>query len=105
MIPVHEALDIVLSNSDVLSYIEVSLDDAIGCIAYEDIKSMEPLPPFEASMKDGYAVFSSDGPGIYPVIETITAGCMPTKEVTSGTISRITTGSPIPKGADAVIMV
>ena len=37
----------------------------------------ESLPPFPASIKDGYAVVAADGPGVYPVIGEATAGRLP----------------------------
>jgi gephyrin len=46
-----------------------------------------------------------DGIGEYPVIGVVTAGKVPNFTVTKGTVARITTGSPLPDGANAVIMV
>ena len=36
--------------------IEVSLSDAVGMVIAEDVIAPEPLPPFPASVMDGYAV-------------------------------------------------
>ena len=41
----------------------LSLADAEGSILAEDILAPEPVPHFKASIMDGYAVLSSDGPG------------------------------------------
>jgi len=46
-----------------------------------------------------------DGPGVYPIVETITAGMVPKVKIVPGTCARITTGSQMPEGADAVVMV
>jgi molybdopterin biosynthesis enzyme len=46
-----------------------------------------------------------DGAGKYEVIGTVTAGTIPTFKVSPGKVARITTGSPVPEGADAVVMV
>jgi molybdopterin molybdotransferase len=61
---------------------------------------------------DGYAVCSSDTkaastqtPCHLMVIEEIPAGTMPKKIITQGLASRIMTGAPIPKGADAVVKI
>ena len=35
----------------------------LGSVLAEDVKCIEPVPPFPASMVDGYAVIASDGPG------------------------------------------
>lgn len=65
------------------------------------------LPPFRASIKDGYAVVSVDGPGEYPVIATATAGATyaPHFLLSSGHVCRVSTGGPVPDGADAVVQV
>ena len=71
-----------------------------------DISSKVSLPPFPASIKDGYAVRSADGAGVRKVVSSIAAGDDPSNIfVTSGFIARINTGAPLPKGADAVIQV
>jgi len=71
----------------------------------EDVVARDPLPPFRASIKDGFAVRAEDGPGEYPVIGTVTAGTLPSFKVEKGTVARITTGSPLPEDADAIVMV
>ena len=48
--------------------------DALGRILVEDIIACEPLPPFPASIKDGYAVLSSDKDSKRKVIGAISAG-------------------------------
>jgi gephyrin len=63
------------------------------------------LPPFPASVMDGYAVIASDCPGTYPVLGLVSAGTLSSLEVVAGSIAQITTGSPIPRGANAVVMV
>ncbi|KAG8371062.1 hypothetical protein BUALT_Bualt13G0047900 [Buddleja alternifolia] len=56
--------------------------------------------------RDGYAVVASDGPGEYPVITESRAGDDGIDvTVTPGTIAYVTTGGPIPNGADAVVQV
>ncbi|KAB2615221.1 molybdopterin biosynthesis protein CNX1-like [Pyrus ussuriensis x Pyrus communis] len=59
----------------------------------EDIRSRDPLPPYPGSMKDGYAVVASDGPGEYPVIAEARAGNDGLGiTVTPGTVAYVTTG-------------
>ena len=67
--------------------------------------AQDPLPPFAASIKDGYAVCARDGPGEYPIVGEATAGRIPPFGVAAGSVAYITTGAPVPPGADAVVMV
>ncbi|CAH0521351.1 unnamed protein product [Peronospora belbahrii] len=54
---------------------------------------------------DGYAVVALDGVGIFPVVERITAERIPTRTLKTGQVACITTGSPVPDGADAVVKI
>ncbi|CAI6005903.1 unnamed protein product [Closterium sp. NIES-65] len=55
---------------------------------------------------DGYAVVAADGPGEFPIIAEARAGDDAANVVvTPGTVAYITTGGPVPQGADAVIQV
>ena len=58
----------------------------------------------QASIKDGFAVVSSDGAGEYPVTINARAGSAPAT-LAPGTVAYITTGAPLPEGADAIIQV
>ncbi|KAL5580014.1 hypothetical protein UlMin_012456 [Ulmus minor] len=106
MISVDEALRMVLGVAHRLPPMTVPLHDALGKILAEDVRAPDPLPPYPASIKDGYAVVASDGPGEYPVIAEARAGNDGLGvTVTPGTVAYITTGGPIPDGADAVVQV
>lgn len=107
MISVEEALEIVISASKHrLQPVTVSINDAIGKVLAQDIRAPDPLPPYPASIKDGYAVIAADGPGEYPVITESRAGNDGLGvTVTPGTLAYVTTGGPIPDGADAVVQV
>ena len=53
-----------------------------------------------------YAVVSADGEGEYPITSTVTAGADPqSTTLTPGSVAYITTGAPVPPGADAVVPV
>ena len=71
--------------------------------------ALDGITDLPKSMVDGYAVQAKDvrsqRPVRFQVLEEITAGLVPSKEVQSGTATRIMTGAPIPDGADAVVMV
>ena len=51
MIPTEEALRIVLSVSERLAPVVVSLQEALGKVLAEDIRAPDPLPPYPASVK------------------------------------------------------
>jgi gephyrin len=102
---VPAALEIVLAQAQPLESIEVPLAAALGRVLAAPVLAHDPLPPFAASIKDGYAVWAGDGPGEYPVAGEATAGRMPSFQVTPGSVAYITTGAPLPPGADAVVMV
>lgn len=108
MISVEQAQDLVLSNCIIgeLAVEEVDYINAVGRILAADVTARDPLPPFPASMKDGYAVVAADGSGLRKVIGVTLAGSQPEEvAVRPGFCARISTGAPLPPGADAVVMV
>ncbi|CAH9133205.1 unnamed protein product [Cuscuta epithymum] len=106
MVSPDEALQIVLSAAHRLPPVTLPLHQALGRILAEDITAPDPLPPYPASIKDGFAVVASDGVGDYPVITESRAGNDGLGVVvTPGTAAYVTTGGPIPDGADAVVQV
>lgn len=111
MIPFKEAYQTVLGNVILTGSERVPMMEALGRVLAEDIRSDIDMPPFNKSAVDGYACCSKDIPDPNPgsvslqVVETIPAGTIPRKFVTSGKCSRIMTGAMIPDGADCVIMV
>ncbi|CAI5473220.1 unnamed protein product [Closterium sp. Yama58-4] len=106
MVSVDEAQKLVLEHAKPLPAVTVSLNESLGCVLAKDFIAPEPMPPFPASIKDGYAVVASDGPGEYPIIAEARAGDDAANVVvTPGTVAYITTGGPVPQGADAVIQV
>ncbi|TAK68462.1 MAG: molybdopterin molybdenumtransferase MoeA [Actinomycetota bacterium] len=109
---VEEHLAAVLDGVEPLEPIDVGLGDVRGCVLAEDITAPWPLPPFDNSSMDGYAVRTADladaaddAPVLLDVIEDLPAGHRPTRAVTAGTAVRIMTGAPLPEGADAVVPV
>jgi putative molybdopterin biosynthesis protein len=92
---------------------ERTLQEALGCALAEDVIAPLDVPPFDRSNVDGFAVRSSDltqAAETVPVRltlngETIACGVDPQLMVASGTATPIATGGPIPRGADAVIMI
>ena len=105
MLSVEDALEVTLAQARPLAPVHRSLSMVRGAILAADIAAQEPLPPFPASTKDGYAVVAADGPGDYPLVGEVSAGALADFAVEPGTVAYITTGAPLPAGADAVVMV
>lgn len=105
LIPMDEAISMIMANSQCLPQKIITLEESLGFILASDVFAKEPFPPFPASVKDGYAVLASDGPGERFVLGPVTAGEVTACNVTSGHVMRITTGAPLPPGADAVVQV
>ncbi|XP_033114914.1 gephyrin-like isoform X3 [Anneissia japonica] len=101
----EDAVAMVMNNAYGIETEVVDLKDALGRVLANDVLAKHPVPPFPASIKDGYAVLASDGSGIRHVSGNSTAGSVPLDRVTPGVCVRITTGAPIPPGADAVVQV
>src|SRR6202166_4041865 len=115
----------ILSREDALERFEAALfprailsearplADALGCALTEDIVAPIDVPPFDRSNVDGFAVRSADltkaseAAPVRAVLndEVIACGTAPLRPVLSGTATSIATGGPLPRGADAVIMV
>lgn len=105
MLSVEEALSVILAHVPVLAPVRVPLRQAQGRVLAEPLRAVEPMPPFPAAAKDGYAVVADDVSTVRRVIGEQYAGYLADLRVTPGTAVRITTGAPLPPGADAVIMV
>ena len=109
MITVEEAQKIVLSHSTILGTKQIRFTEALGYVLAEDIFAKDSLPPFPASIKDGYAVVAADGCGKRSVIGGSYAGLQPDMaspaEGRKCICVRINTGAPVPDGFDAVVQV
>jgi molybdenum cofactor synthesis domain-containing protein len=115
----------ILSREDALARFEAALfpratpaeerllADALGCTLAHDIVADIDVPPFDRSNVDGFAVRSADlaraseATPVRVVLndEVIACGTAPTRPVLSGTATSIATGGPVPRGADAIVMV
>src|SRR6266516_3330454 len=106
MIAEEEARKKVLEKIQVRASRRVSLSHALNCFAAEDYFSSLPLPNFDNSAMDGYAVVAGTcGAGKrLGVIGEQPAGLDRQLRVSPGEAIRIFTGAPMPAGADAVVM-
>ncbi len=91
---------------------ELALADALGAVLVDDVTARWPLPAFDNSAMDGYAVraadisaASADSPVVLAVAGEIAAGDTGRHDLVPGTVIRIMTGAPVPVGADAVVPV
>ncbi len=112
MLTLAQYLDLVLDSVTELPPMELSLAEVNGCVLAQDIYARWPLPSFDNSSMDGYAVISADlvnasesSPVTLPVIDDIPAGFKSLETLQSGQAIRIMTGAPMPAGADSVIPV
>ncbi|CAK7224084.1 hypothetical protein SBRCBS47491_005428 [Sporothrix bragantina] len=94
-------------------------EDLVGYVLARDIYAAEDVPAFRASIVDGYAVVvpkdedekgvsessSKTLSGVFPVTSVSHAAPDEAKVLRDGEIARITTGAPLPAGANAVVMV
>src|SRR5690606_33995834 len=92
--------------------IELDLLRAHGAVLAEPVTAKVPLPPFDNSAVDGYAVRAADvaaatpqTPVTLPVVADIPAGDSFSSAIPAGCCARIMTGAPLPAGADAVVPV
>lgn len=90
---------------------QISVPAALNRILAEDILAPHPLPEFQRSTVDGYAVRAQDTFGAsdsLPAYLTLTGevpmGSAPAFEIEAGQCALIHTGGMLPKGADAVVM-
>jgi putative molybdopterin biosynthesis protein len=92
---------------------EVTLADALGRVVADHISAPVDVPPFDRSNVDGFALRAADVSAasehspISLVLneETIACGTEPRLTVKAGTGTPIATGGPMPRGADAVVMI
>src|SRR5437763_5826893 len=105
MIPVADAIQIVLDQTTSLPAESVALVDSRGRILAEDSVADCDLPPFDRAQMDGYAVRAADvanTPARLKIVGESAAGAGWHHEMKAGEAVRIMTGAPVPVGADAV---
>ena len=106
MISEEEARRRVLESVDLLGERAVPLSRALDCFSAREVVARLPLPMFDNSAMDGFAVVASaSGKGArLQVIGEQPAGIDRQLRISPGEAVRIFTGAPIPVGADAVVM-
>jgi molybdopterin molybdotransferase len=104
MLSFDKALRTVLDSAHRLADEPVDIRHAMNRVLAEDVRSDIDIPPFDKSLRDGYACRKADLANDLVVIETIPAGYMPTKVIGPNQCAKIMTGSVMPEGADCVLM-
>ena len=112
MITVEKARNIVAENLKVLDIQQIKLQESAGRVLAEDIPALFPMPRFDNSAMDGFAVRAADtadagknNPVMLKMIGGVSAGDPGDLVLESGECAQCMTGAPIPQGSDAVVMV
>jgi len=107
---VETAVDWIDTHACALDAEVVELHDLHGRVLAEDVIAPLDVPSFDRAAMDGYALHGAEtvGAGEYNPLSFLLVGeAMPGQpyegEIQPGTAVRIMTGSPIPRGADAVV--
>ncbi len=113
LLPPDESRAILLSHLSAPTIASVMIDvpSSLGRVTAEDILAPHPLPEFQRTTVDGYAVRAKDTfgaadslPAYLNLIGEVPMGDAPAFELGAGQCALIHTGGMLPKGADAVVM-
>ncbi len=109
--PFDEAESIVRAAVEPLGVQKVALADAAGRVLAEEVVAPHPVPPFDNSMVDGFALRAADVTGAtaecpveLEVVGEVAAGDPGDVTFPPGTAVRIMTGAPVPAVADGIVM-
>jgi len=112
LVSVDDYREGILAGLSPLAPITLSLAECHGCVLAENVTAAWPLPSFDNSSMDGYAVQSADieaatadSPVSLTVVDDVPAGYRADVDVTAGNAVRIMTGAPIPAGTECIVPV
>ncbi|MFD1864165.1 gephyrin-like molybdotransferase Glp [Planococcus chinensis] len=110
-IPVSEAVQKVIQQARMMGTETVPLERSYNRILAEPVIAGHPVPPFDRSPYDGFAIISAQSEGAsgdrrirFDIVDHIGAGEVSGKTLSGRQAVRIMTGAPLPEGADAVVM-
>ena len=106
MISENAVLERILAAVAPMQAVSEALFEALDRYAAENVTATVPIPAFDQSSMDGYAIITAESHSktALRIIGEQPAGLDQRLKLTSGSAIRIFTGAPIPDGADAVIM-
>jgi molybdopterin molybdotransferase len=102
-----DALARVLEAVSPLPAREVPIESAVHHVLSEDVRADGPLPPFDTTAMDGWAVRADDARAVPALLEAAGvsgAGAVP-GPLPPGAAWKVMTGAPMPPGSDAVVPV
>lgn len=106
----YEVRELLLAYVKPIGTKEVDLEKCGGRILGQTLIAQNNVPPFHRSPYDGYAFWGKDTQGAspeqpitFPIQEEIPAGSFPREGLAKGCAVKVSTGAPIPFGADAVL--
>jgi molybdopterin molybdotransferase len=109
---IETAARLVLEHAAPLGPEPVAVAEALGRVLAEPVESPDPVPGFDNSAMDGYAVRAADTSGAsaerpvrLEIVDESRAGHPASHLVAPGETIAISTGAMLPEGADAVIRV
>ncbi|MHA1379941.1 MAG: molybdopterin molybdotransferase MoeA [Candidatus Helarchaeota archaeon] len=110
--PIDEAWKTLSPHIKLLEREQISTIKGVGRFLADNIVSPVNVPHFDRSAMDGYAVLAEDTFGASPhkpkflkIIDKIEINEISSKKIKTGEAIKVTTGSPIPLGANAVIKI
>ncbi len=109
----EEALQVAMHNISPIGDTEtLGLDDSTDRVIARDVVSSEEVPRFDRAAMDGYAVIAEDTygateeePAGLKLVGTLHAADLASRRMEPGECIQVATGSPLPEGADSVMMV
>ena len=108
LIEIEEARRLVLERASPLAAEEVPLGEALGRVLAIEVGAADPVPGFDNSAMDGFAVRAADtaaAPVTLQVVDESRAGRPARRAVGAGEAILISTGAMVPDGADSVVPV
>jgi molybdopterin molybdotransferase len=112
LIEIEEARRLVLERVSPLPAERVPLREALGRVLAVEVSAADPVPGFDNSAMDGFAVRAADtasasgeAPVTLDVVDESRAGRPAERPVGPGEAILISTGAMVPEGADSVVRV
>lgn len=109
MISPDKARRLIARQCAPLGHCTVAIGYALGRVLAQTVRAADPLPRFDNSAMDGYAVRADSTRGAsgarpvrLAVVDSVFAGETSRRRLQAGEACRIMTGAPLPPGADAV---